>query len=249
MEIIHKNPQDLKPYKNNARTHSDVQVQQIVESIKEFGFTNPILIDKKNGIIAGHGRVMAAQKMGIDSVPTIELSQLTETQKRAYILADNQLALNAGWDDSLLRKELEDLEKLEFDISIIGFDDIFSNTDQQSEESILDEKYTKKTDVFTYEPSGEAPDFMALFDDSKTKQLINDINNSNITPEEKEFLRIAAYRHCVFNFQEIANFYAHSEKETQKLMEDNALVIIDYDDAIAGGFVMLTKELQALQDE
>jgi ParB-like chromosome segregation protein Spo0J len=122
MEILFKDINSLKPYSKNARTHSDRQVSQIVESIKEFGFTNPVLIDKNNGIIAGHGRVMAAQKIGMDEVPTIELSKLTETQKRAYILADNQLALNAGWDDELLRQELEDLEKLDFDISLLGFD-------------------------------------------------------------------------------------------------------------------------------
>jgi ParB family chromosome partitioning protein len=109
MEILFKDINSLKPYSKNARTHSEKQVSQIVESIKEFGFTNPVLIDKNNGIIAGHGRVMAAQKIGMDKVPTIQLSQLTETQKRAYILADNQLALNAGWDDELLREELKKL--------------------------------------------------------------------------------------------------------------------------------------------
>ena len=112
----------LIPYARNARTHSDAQVAQIAASIKEFGWTNPVLVDGKNGIIAGHGRVLAARKLGMDTVPVIELSHLTDTQRRAYILADNQLALNAGWDTELLQIELTELDDLDFDLSLIGFD-------------------------------------------------------------------------------------------------------------------------------
>lgn len=112
----------LIPYARNARTHSDAQVAQIAASIKEFGWTNPVLVDGENGIIAGHGRVLAARKLGMDTVPVIELSHLTDTQKRAYILADNQLALNAGWDTELLQIELTELDGLDFDLSLIGFD-------------------------------------------------------------------------------------------------------------------------------
>ena len=113
----------LIPYVNNARTHSAEQVSQIVASIKEFGFTNPVLIDGENGLIAGHGRVMAARKMGMQEVPSIQLSHLTEVQKRAYILSDNKLALNAGWDDDLLALELSQLDDLGFDMALIGFTD------------------------------------------------------------------------------------------------------------------------------
>lgn len=121
--IIEKPTADLIPYVNNARTHSEAQINQIAASIKEFGFTNPVLTDGKNGIIAGHGRVLAAQKLGLAQIPTIELSHLSETQKKAYILADNKLALNAGWDDELLRLELEALQDMDFDIDLIGFSD------------------------------------------------------------------------------------------------------------------------------
>jgi ParB-like chromosome segregation protein Spo0J len=114
---------DLVPYVSNARTHSDDQVAQIAASIKEFGFTNPILIDGDKGIIAGHGRLQAARKLGLDTVPTIELSGLSDAQRRAYILADNKLALNAGWDNELLALELADLADLDFDVRIAGFDD------------------------------------------------------------------------------------------------------------------------------
>jgi DNA modification methylase len=114
---------DLIPYARNTRTHSPEQVAQIAGSIREFGFTNPILIDNENGIIAGHGRVMAASKLGLTKVPCIRLAHLTDTQKRAYIIADNKLALNAGWDEEMLALELGELKDEDFDLSLIGFDD------------------------------------------------------------------------------------------------------------------------------
>src|SRR5580700_5832139 len=113
----------LIPFARNPRTHSDAQIAQIAASIAEFGFNNPILVDTKNGIIAGHGRLLAARKLQLAEVPVIVLDHLTEAQKRAYILADNQLALNAGWDDTLLAAELAALQQDNFDISLIGFED------------------------------------------------------------------------------------------------------------------------------
>lgn len=111
----------LIPYAKNSRTHDDAQIAQIAASIKEFGFTNPILIDGENGIIAGHGRLMAARKMGMATVPCIELSGLSETQKKAYIIADNRLALNAGWDDQMLTIELNELLEDKFSLELLGF--------------------------------------------------------------------------------------------------------------------------------
>ena len=105
----------LVPYARNARKHSDAQVAQLAASIREFGFTNPILVDGERGIIAGHGRLLAARKLGLAEVPVIELSHLSPAQRRAYVLADNKLALNAGWDDDLLRLELADLRSEGFD--------------------------------------------------------------------------------------------------------------------------------------
>lgn len=114
----------LIPYARNARTHSPAQVQQIASSIKEFGWTNPILVDGENGIIAGHGRLAAAQLLGLKRVPVIELSGLSESQKRAYILADNKLALNAGWDLEMLKVELEELRDLDYDLLLTGFNSV-----------------------------------------------------------------------------------------------------------------------------
>lgn len=122
IQIQEKLVSKLIPYVKNSRTHSDEQVAQIAASIKEFGWTNPILIDGENGIIAGHGRLMAARKLGHDKVPTIELKDLTETQKKAYIIADNRLALNAGWDNEMLTIELNDLLADGFALEILGFD-------------------------------------------------------------------------------------------------------------------------------
>ena len=140
---------ELIPYARNSRTHSDEQVNKIAASIKEFGFLNPVIIDGDNGIIAGHGRVMAAQKLGIEQVPAVEASHLTDAQRRAYIIADNRLALDAGWDDEMLRVEFAELEEAGFDVELTGFsldeitalenDDPVDVTDDDSNEDQNDE--------------------------------------------------------------------------------------------------------------
>jgi len=122
--VVDKIPvESLIPYARNARTHSDDQVAQIAASIREFGFCNPVLIDGAKGIIAGHGRVLAARKLGMQTVPCIELSHLSENQKRAYILADNRLAMNSGWDEAMLALELSALKMEDFDLGLLGFDE------------------------------------------------------------------------------------------------------------------------------
>lgn len=121
LKITYRPVDDLIPYARNARVHSERQINQIAASIREFGFTVPVLLDGENGIIAGHGRVEAARKLAMDSVPCIDLEHLSETQKRAYILADNKLALNAGWDDELLGIELDSLAEAGFDSELSGF--------------------------------------------------------------------------------------------------------------------------------
>lgn len=113
----------LIPYARNSRTHSEEQIKKLAASIKEFGFTNPVLTDGNNGIMAGHGRVLAAQRLGIAEVPVIELSHLSDAQRKAYIIADNRLALDAGWNDEMLRVELAELEAVDFDLSLTGFTD------------------------------------------------------------------------------------------------------------------------------
>jgi len=137
---------DLIPYANNSRLHSEEQVNQIASSIKEFGFTNPILIDDDDGIVAGHGRVLAAAKLKIESLPCIRLAGLTDTQKKAYVIADNKLALNADWDNELLFLELKGLNNEDFDLSLIGFDvDELSNIFDplSSNKELKEERYSE----------------------------------------------------------------------------------------------------------
>lgn len=123
LKIEYRKVSDLLPYARNARTHSNAQVSQLAASIKEFGFNNPVAIDADGMILCGHGRVMAAQKLGMTEVPTVCLSHLSPTQVKAYILADNKLALNAGWDNDMLKVELEDLKDSDFDLNLTGFSD------------------------------------------------------------------------------------------------------------------------------
>jgi ParB-like chromosome segregation protein Spo0J len=123
LNVKYRKVEDLIPYVNNSRKHSDEQVAQISASIKEFGWTNPILIDGTNSIIAGHGRLMAARKLKMDEVPTIELDHLTNTQRKALVIADNKLALNADWDTTLLTIELDELLKDGFALDILGFNE------------------------------------------------------------------------------------------------------------------------------
>jgi len=159
MQIVQRKIEDLIPYVKNSRTHSEDQIAQIAASIKEFGWTNPVLIDGDNGIIAGHGRVMAARKLKFKEVPTIELKDLTETQRKAYIIADNRLALNAGWDNEMLTIELNDLLADGFALDILGFDAKELNallepevveglTDEDAAPPLPEEPITKLGDIY-----------------------------------------------------------------------------------------------------
>lgn len=237
---------ELVPYANNSRTHSPQQVDQIAASINEWGWTTPVLVDEKGMLIAGHGRIMAAQKLGIDKVPTMTATGWTEAQKKAYVIADNKLALNADWNMEMLSIELQELQELDFDIQLTGFD-LGELEDFIDDEEGEGGEYTNKIDAPIYEPSGEQPKVSELFNIEKASELEAKINKSDIPNDIKEFLIAAAKRHYVFRYDKIANFYAHASKETQDLMEQSALVIIDYDKAIENGFIKMNKELLQLR--
>lgn len=209
MEIVYKKVNDLIPYINNSRTHSEEQINQIVGSINEFGFTNPLLIDEKDNIIAGHGRLLASKKLKMEEVPCIVLSGLTEAQKKAYIIADNKMALNAGWDEELLKVELENLKELDFDLELTGFnvdelDDIFQvEEEQQIVEDDFDieppeEPKAKLGDIYQLEnhrlmcgDSTNKNDVSKLVGEQKMDLLITDPPyNVDYTGKTKEAMKI-----------------------------------------------------------
>jgi hypothetical protein len=245
---------DLIPYARNSRTHDEKQVSKIAASIREFGFLNPVIVDGENGIIAGHGRIMAAQKLGMEEVPIIEASHLSDAQRRAYIIADNRLALDAGWDDEMLRVEFAELADMGFDLELTGFGldeiealDFGSEGGGASEQRELDaEKYTTKIQTPIYEMKGEKPAIGDIYSTDKTSSLVERIKSVDMPDDLRGFLMAAATRHTVFNYEKIAEFYAHQEPEIKELMEQSALVIIDYNKAIEEGYIKLTKALMGL---
>ena len=252
LEIIYKDINTLIPYINNTRTHSKEQIEQVKASIKEFGMCTPIGIHNDT-IVYGHARIQSMKELGYKEVPTLDLSHLTEAQKKAYIIADNKIALNAGWDEELLKIELQALQEMDFDLSLTGFSDEELkdfNLDIEDEIIINEENpYSQKVEIPTYEPDGEKPTFQEMYEDEKVLKLIDKIENSSVDNEIKQFLKLSAYRHLKFNYEKIANFYAHSNKEVQELMEDSYLVIIDFNKAIEDGLINLENEISEIYNE
>lgn len=179
LKIVYRPLKDLVPYARNARTHSDLQVAQIAASIKEFGFTQPLLLDGKNGIIAGHGRFEAAFKLQLNEVPTIDLSHLSDTQKKAYVIADNKIALNSGWDEQMLALEIDDLRDAGYDLDLLAFDpselkngDVdYSVLDDEEIDAQLDDmaKGVRKAIQIEFEPEhyDEAQELVKFWRDEK----------------------------------------------------------------------------------
>lgn len=236
----------LIPYVNNAKKHSDEQITKVASSIKEFGFLNPILIDKDNGIIAGHCRAYAAKKLGLKEVPCIRIEHLSETQKKAYILADNRLAELGEWDEDLLRLEIEELKLNDFNIDTFGFNgDELKLLLPEPETGAADNIYTRKVEIPIYKPKREdKPTLQEIINLDKFNQLSKEIEeNKEIEEQDKIILKLAAHRHVKFNYKNIAEYYCHSDKNTQELMEKSALVIIDFNKAIENGFVEITDDI------
>ena len=238
MEITQVHVDDLIPYENNPRDN-DGAVDAVAASIREFGFKVPIVADREKVIAAGHTRLKAAKQLGIEWVPVIIADDLTEEQVKAFRLADNKTGELANWDFAKLEEELADISNI--DMSDFGFDD--------NEEKENDETYTTKSDIPQYEITGEKPDIYELVTEWKTEELLDEIDKSNVTDKEKEFLTKAAYRHTVFDYKKIAEYYATASKEMQELMEKSGLVIIDFDNAIANGYCKLSKAMKKLLEE
>ena len=213
----------LKPYKNNARTHSDEQIEKIAKSMKEFGFINPVLVDGNLNVIAGHGRILGAKKLGMKEVPCLFIENLTEEQKRAYIIADNRLAEDAGWDKELLKIELEDLKNMNFDITLTGFElEDFDFSMEETEviedefdETVPEEPTSKKGEIYKLGKhflmcgdSTDINDVEKLMNGAKADMLLTDppynvdyeggtgltIQNDNMDDETfREFLRVSFF--------------------------------------------------------
>lgn len=260
MKIEWRDISELTPYERNAKIHPGEQIDQIANSLEAFGWQQPVVIDKDGVIIVGHGRCLAAEKLTKQGkkkkylwnnnepfdwtkVPCKSADTMTEDEIKAYRLADNKLN-ESPWDEAL--REIEQAE-IEMDMEQFGFDEIEQAFDEYEESFTDDNSYTQKTDIPQYTPSNEKPQLSVLCDITKYEELCENINNSNVTDEEKDFLKLAAARHLCFSYKDIADYYANSSKEMQELMEQSALVIIDYDSAIANGYIKLSQRLKELR--
>ena len=224
----------LKSNESNPRIIKNDKFKKLVKSIKDFPEMlelRPIVIDEDNVILGGNMRYRACIKAGLKDVPGKVAKGLTDEQKKEFIVKDN---VGFGeWEWDILANEWDSVEIAEWGL------DVWPNEDDKKEENI----YTQKIDIPKYEPTGEKPKINELYNEDKVKELIKKIELSNITSQEKEFLIKAAYRHTVFNYKSIADLYAHSNKEIQGLMEESALVIIDFEKAIQGGYIALNKNI------
>lgn len=248
----------LTPYARNSRTHTDAQVAQIAASIDEFGLVGGIVV--RDGTIAkGHGTLLAVRKLyggggriypppgrkagakpyPDGTVPVLRADGWSEAQFRAYVIADNQLALGAGWDEELLKGELTDLRADGFDLTVTGF----SDEDLREMEEAASKEYTRKIEAPTYKVTGPKPDIRELMSRETTTRFEAAIRAANIPEDEKEFLLAAAQRHTVFNFEKVAEYYAQSSPAVQELMEQQALVIIDVGRAIENGYTAFSERI------
>lgn len=235
MKVDYLDPAELIPYGKNAKEHPPAQVERIANSIKRFGWQQPIVVDKNKVVIIGHGRLAAAKFLNLEKVPVKFEDDLTDAQVKALRLADNKTN-ESDWSENLLAEELGELDIDGIDMSEFGFENLGDLIEHEN-------PYTQKTDIPQYQITGEHVTVNELYQDAKTKELLQEIDESTVDEKIKDFLRLAAYRHVIFNYQNIAEFYANSEPETQRLMEKSALVIIDIDDAIKNGYTLLREEI------
>ena len=233
MKVANRNLADLTPYAGNAKKHDSTQIANVAESIRQFGFVQPIVIDRDGVIVIGHCRALAAEKLGMKEVPCVCVDDLTPEQVNALRIVDNK-SNESQWDFDVLHDELAELDLRDFDFSFIA--------DEKKENP-----YTNKIKIPQYEVHGEQPSLDELYDTDKTDDLIAEIKISGVSEAEKQFLIEAAKRHTVFNYRNIAEYYAHASCEMQQLMERSALVIIDYDDAIANGYMKLSKAIERMR--
>ena len=251
IQIVYKNVEDLKPYDKNPR-QNDEAVKYVAKSIKNYGFKQPIVVDKDLVIVAGHTRWKAAKQLKMKTVPVIIATDLTDEKIAEYRIADNSTAAVAEWDFDLLTDILTDLTNFnpnDYGLNIEMPDvvgELGSGGNQGPDTELDTDEYTPVINIPQYEITGDCPDISELFDRKKCDDLSAEIMDSNVSPAEKMFLIEAAHRHTVFNYKKIAEYYAHADKEMQGLMEKSALVIIDYDNALKNGYIALSTKLDKI---
>jgi len=244
VELAH--PDDLIPYSNNVKAHPDEQVKKIASSIKNYGWDQPIVVDGSNEIIKGHGRLQAAELLGLEQVPVIVRDDLTEAEARASRIADNKTA-ESEWLDDELESEIDVLaQDDEIDMDSLGFDDdemddLLNAIEENNQAEEV--KYTDKIETPVYEPTGREPNLDELYDREKYEKLKQKIQDADIGDEEREFLLKAAQRHIIFDYENIAEYYAHQDQTMQELMEALTLVIVDFDQAVEQGFISFAENV------
>lgn len=232
--------EELNLDKENARRHPDKNLAAIKGSLKRYGQQKPIVVGEGDVVIAGNGTLQAARELGWTEINVVK-TKLTGRDARAYALADNRTTDTSEWDDEVLGKILQDLYEHDYPIAEIGFDP--GDYDLGAGGTSSEDVYTGKIEAPIYEPKGEKPNLSDIFNVDKAKALIKEIEASPLSKDEKEFLKYAAYRHISFNYEQVAEYYAHASKDTQTLMEKSALVIIDFKQAIENGFIEVSKDL------
>jgi hypothetical protein len=227
----------VKANPNNPRIIKDDKFAKLVKSIKEFPDmlnVRPIVVNKDMVVLGGNMRLKAIKEAGYKEV-AIEIVDWTEQQQKEFIVKDNVGYGEWDWNDLANNWDIDELTEWGLDIPGFELDNLNTEIDE--------DKYTKKIEAPIYEPNNEKPKYQELYNKDKFNNLVDKIESSSLDKEDKEFLKLAATRHIVFNYQKIADFYANSDKNIQELMEDSALIIIDFEKAIELGYVKLSEEI------
>lgn len=253
MELKKIKIEELKPAGYNPRKElkpTDKEYQKIKNSLEEFGYVDPVIVNKDMTIIGGHQRTNVMKDLGYNEVECIVID-IDKTKEKALNIALNKIT--GEWDFNKLNELIIDLDKEGYDLTLTGFDDfeikdilepIIDTTTEEGENP-----YTTKINIPQYEIKGDNPDISELFDYTKTRALLKEIEEADITEEQKNFLSKAATRHIAFNYSKVAEYYAHQDKTMQELMEKSALVIIDFDDAIMNGYAEISKDIEDMKEE
>ena len=247
--------EELVKHPKNPNTHTPRQIDLLAKIIKMSGFRSPIVVSKRSGfIVKGHGRLESAIKAGLKQVPVDIQEYESEAEEYADMIADNRIAELSEMNPDTLIELIGELGEVDFDVDLTGFEEYDidqlidgigeEKKEEKKEGGYLDIEYTQKIKAPNYEIKGDKPSIEELYETEKYDSLVEEIDKSSLSEEHKKFLKISASRHIVFNYEKIAEYYAHQEKEAQGHMEDSALVVIDFDKAIEKGFGSFTEEMR-----